>query len=175
MSSDFAMRPVTTATRPVLECLWQLYRHDLSEFRGTHGPSGFRGTLPGEDGRFHTRSLAPFLDDDEDRAAYLFFSGASPVGFALVTGVISEPRLMAEFFVVRGLRGHGVGRAAVDELFARHPGVWEIPFQEENVAAACFWRGVAARVAGDGFREERRPVPNKPEVPPDVWITVTVG
>jgi hypothetical protein len=30
-------------------------------------------------------------------------------------------------------------------------------------------------VAGDNFREERRPVPDKPDVPPDVWITITVG
>jgi predicted acetyltransferase len=175
MTPDFAMRPLAAETRPILEHLWQLYRHDLSEFRGTHGPSGFRGMLPGEDGKFHARSLMPFFHEDADRAAYLFYCGASPVGFALVSHLTSWPRLMSEFFIVRGLRRHGVGRAAVGELFALHPGMWEIPFQEDNVAAARFWRRVAASVDGDGFHEERRPVPDKPEVPPDVWITVTVG
>jgi predicted acetyltransferase len=63
----------------------------------------------------------------------------------------------------------------VDELFARHPGEWEIPFQENNVAAARFWRRVAASVAGADVLEERRPVPGKPEVPPDVWLTLTVA
>jgi predicted acetyltransferase len=175
MTADVAIRPVTAVTRPIVEHLWQLYRHDLSEFRGTHGPSGFRGTLPGEDGKFHARTLSPFFEEDPDRAAYLFSAGASPVGFALVSRVTSGPRLLSEFFVVRGLRRHGVGRAAVRELFALHPGVWEIPFQEDNVAAARFWRRVAASVDRDGFREERRSVPGKPEVPPDVWLTVTVG
>ena len=175
MASDFVMRPLTAETRPVVEHLWQLYRHDLSEFRGTHGPSGFRGSLPDEDGTFHTRGLAPNLKDDADRAAYVFYDGPNPVGFAFISRLTTQVRLMSEFFVVRGLRGQGIARAAVDELFARHPGEWEIPFQENNVAAARFWRRVAVGVAGEYVREERRPVPGKPEVPPDVWITITVG
>jgi predicted acetyltransferase len=175
MPPEFAMRPVTAETRPVVERLWQLYRHDLSEFRGAHGPSGFRGSLPDEDGTFHLRTLLPFFEEAPDRAAYVFYSGHNPVGFAFVSRLTSEVRLMSEFFVVRGLRGHGVGRAAVDELFARHPGEWEIPFQENNVAAARFWRRVALSVAGDRVREDRRPVPGKPQIPPDVWITIDVG
>jgi predicted acetyltransferase len=171
----FVIRRLSAEAQPVIERLWQLYRHDLSEFRGSHGPSGVRGTLPDEDGLFALRTLLPFLADDPDRAAYLFYDDARPVGFALVTGVASEPRLMSEFFVVRGMRRHGVGRDAVRELFALHPGAWEIPFQESNVAAARFWREIAASVAGNGFREEQRPVPGKPEVPPDVWIRLTVA
>jgi len=38
-----------------------------------------------------------------------------------------------------------------------------------------FWRRTAERVAHDGVREERRPVPGKPHIPHDVWITVKVG
>ena len=82
---------------------------------------------------------------------------------------------MCEFFVVRAARGHGVGRAAADALFALYPGAWEIPFQEENAVAARFWRRVAAETAGEGVREERRPVPGKPHIPPDVWLSLTVG
>jgi predicted acetyltransferase len=173
MTSELELRPLTPELRPVIERLWQLYRHDLSEFRGTHEPSGFRGSLPERDGAFHTRGLVPYLDDDVDRAAYVFHSGTNPVGFAFISGLRSHAHLMSEFFVVRGLRGHGLARAAVDELFSRHPGEWEIPFQENNVAAARFWRRVAAE-AGKNVREELRPVPGKPEVPPDVWITLVV-
>jgi predicted acetyltransferase len=156
---------VTGVTRPVVERLWQLYRHDLSEFRGS---------LPDVAGLFHTRPLDPFLDGDPDRAAHLFLQDG-PVGFALVSRIASGPRLMSEFFVVRAARGHGVGRAAADALFALYPGAWEIPFQEENAVAARFWRRVAAETAGEGVREERRPVPGKPHIPPDVWLSLTVG
>ena len=112
---------------------------------------------------------------DRDRRAYLFEVDGGPVGFGLVGRVTSGPKLMFEFFVVRAMRGQGVGRAAAEALFALHPGIWEIPFQEENPAAARFWRGVAAHAARDGVREERRPVPGKPEIPHDVWLTVAVG
>jgi predicted acetyltransferase len=174
MTADLAMRPIIAEDRPVVERLWQLYRHDLSEFRGEHDPSGFRGTLPVEDGTFNARGLLPYFQENADRAAYLFHIGARPVGFALMCGLTSEPRLVAEFFVVRGARRQGVGRAAVQKLLALHPGAWEIPFQEHNVAAARFWRGVATRVGCDAVREERRPVPGKPQVPPDVWITINI-
>jgi predicted acetyltransferase len=168
-----ALRRLTAETRPVAERLWQLYRHDLSEFRGTHGPEGFVGSLPDADGTFHRRTLVPFFEDDPDRAAYLFYRGESPVGFAFVNHLTTEARLMNEFFVVRGLRGSGIARAAVDEVFALHPGAWEIPFQERNVAAAKFWRRLAADV-GDNTREELRAVPGKPEIPHDVWLILTV-
>ena len=138
---------MTEITRPVVERLWQLYRHDLSEFRGT---------VPDVAGVFHTRMLDTFLDGDADRAAHLVLRH-SPVGFALVSRATSAPRLMAEFFVVRAVRRQGVGRAAVDALFALYPGEWEIPFQEDNVAAARFWRRVAAELAVEGVLEERRP------------------
>lgn len=165
------LRPLEPADRDVLERLWQLYRHDLSEFRGTHGPGGFVGSLPEADGRFHTRGLEPYLSPDPDRAPYLAWRDASPVGFVLVSRLTTPRFLMSEFFVVHGLRGRGVAGEMVEQIFARHPGVWEIPFQENNVAAARFWR----RIGGQSAVEERRPVPGKPEIPPDVWLTVRVG
>jgi predicted acetyltransferase len=174
MAVQLVLRELTPETRPVVERLWQLYRHDLSEFRGTHGPSGFRGVLPDEEGTFKLRGLVPFLEADPDRWGYLFSSGSSPVGFALIAGLSSDKRLMSEFFVVRGARRQGLGRAAVRELFSLHPGEWEIPFQESNDGAARFWRGVAVAAAGDSWREERRPVPGKPSVPPDVWLKLNV-
>ena len=165
MTATLSLAPVTEITRPVVERLWQLYRHDLSEFRGS---------LPDAAGAFHTRTLTPFLEGNADRRAHLFLRDG-PVGFALVARATSGPRVMSEFFVVRAARRQGLGRAAVDALFALYPGAWEIPFQEENAAAARFWRRVAAEVAADGVHEERRPVPGKPYIPPDVWLTLAVG
>jgi predicted acetyltransferase len=165
VTATLSLAPVTGVNGPVIERLWQLYRHDLSEFRGS---------LPDMAGAFHTRALDPFLAGDDERRAHLFLRDG-PLGFALVGRATSTPRLMSEFFVVRAARRRGVGRAAVEALFALYPGRWQIPFQEENVAAARFWRSVAAEVAVDGVDEERRPVPGKPHIPPDVWLTFAVA
>lgn len=156
------LRQVTPGTRPVVERLWQLYRHDLSEFRGY---------VPDADGAFPVRRLLSFFNDP-DRRAYLLYSGSTPAGFALVRGISEASRVVGEFFVVRAVRRQRVGHEAALELVRLHPGRWEIAFQEENPGAACFWRRVARTAVGNAWREERRPVPDKPEAPPDVWITL---
>ena len=92
-----------------------------------------------------------------------------------VRGVHTEPRVMGEFFVVRAARRSGVGRAAAVDAMRLHPGRWEIPFQEENPGAAAFWRRVATELVGSAWSEERRPVPEKPHIPPDVWLMLDVA
>jgi predicted acetyltransferase len=145
----------------VLTHLWQLYRHDLSEFWGT---------MPAEDGTFPLGRLPRYLDDP-DRRAYLLLDASTPVGFVCVRGLAGECRVMGDFFVVRAMRRRGVGRKAALAAFRAHPGRWEIPFQDDNTGAARFWRQVATTVAGDAWQEERRPVPGRPDLPPDVWIS----
>lgn len=157
------LREVTGETRPVLERLWQLYLHDLSEFRDSH---------PNEEGLFKTARLDAFLEPSGDRRAYLLAREGRPVGFVLVGGLDSGLHRVDEFFVVRSARRSGVGREAAAAAFARHPGRWAIGFQNENPQAARFWRRLAAELGTD-VGEELRPVPGKPHIPHDVILTAT--
>jgi predicted acetyltransferase len=136
----------------------------------SHDLSGFRGILPNSDGTFRSDRLeAAFAD--ADWAPYLVTSRERPVGFALARGLTGPTRVLNSFFVVRGARRTGIGLGAVREVLARHPGAWEVASQDLNVAAVHFWRRVAAEVAGRAWTEERRPVPGRPELPPDIWIS----
>lgn len=149
------LRSIGDEERPVLERLWQLYRHDLSEFRDSY---------PNADGLFKAMPA--------NVSGYFIDSDPGLAGFVLLGG--EDPRKIAEFFVVRSYRRQGVGQETALEVLRRHPGRWEIAFQEQNPKAARFWRRIAAEVAGEGgYREERRPVPGKPHIPPDVWLTLT--
>jgi predicted acetyltransferase len=154
------LTPMLADHRPVVERLWQLYSHDLSEFRGS---------MPGGDGLFLDGRL-PLYFGDPDRCGYLICAASEVAGFALVRGLSGDARVMGEFFVVRAVRRQGIGHAAAIEVLSRHPGPWEIPFQDENPGAARFWRRVATAVAASTWEEERRPIPGKPELPPDVWL-----
>lgn len=141
-----------------------MFRHDLSEFQGQ---------LPNPDGTFRSERLqAAFTDPDW--VPYLLAEGPRPVGFALVRGLTGQTRVLNSFFVVRALRRTGIGLLAVRELVAGYPGPWEVAFQDNNSAAVSFWRRVAADVAGDAWQEEYRPVPGRPGLPPDVWISFHV-
>jgi predicted acetyltransferase len=153
----------TAEQRQAAERLWQLYRHDLSEFRGS---------MPNGEGLYELGRLPSFFEDP-DRCGYLIYRGQALAGFAFIRGLSVEPKVVGEFFVVRAARRQHVGHEAAVHLLHRHPGGWEIPFQEENPGAARFWRRVAVDVAGAAVKEERRPVPGKPAIPPDIWLLLS--
>ncbi len=140
---------------PVFERLWQLYRHDLSEFRDSY---------PNADGLFKPHPKA-------DGIGYFIDSDPGLAGFVLVGD--RDPYAIDAFFIVRSYRRRGVGHDAALEAIMRHPGRWEIAFQDENPTAARFWRRIVAEITGADYREERRPVPGKPHIPPDVWLMFT--
>jgi len=147
---------------PLVERLWQLYQHDLSEFRHS---------APDAEGSFVAGRLTAYRERD-DRVGYLARRGNVPCGFALVHATGRGKPLMGEFFVTRSSRGSGVAAGFAREVLARHPGTWVIPFQDENPRAAAFRRRLAAEVLVD-VAEERFEVPGKPHLPPDVWMTGT--
>jgi predicted acetyltransferase len=169
-----SIRPTTPADRPVLERLWLLFRHDMSEVTGAlPDPTGqFRRerlnatfTEPGR------RGLIAHLEPDAGPAD----AAASPVGFALVRGLDGPTHVLSSFFVVRGARRSGIGRELAAHVLASFPGRWEIAFQDTNPPAVRFWRAVATDAVGQAWAEEHRAVPGRPDLPPDTWISLTTG
>ncbi|MEE1770194.1 GNAT family N-acetyltransferase [Streptomyces sp. JV185] len=161
--TDVSVRLADPADRPILERLWLLFQHDMSEFSGV---------LPGPDGTFRSDRLHAALTR-ADWAPYLLTGDGSPVGLALVRGLADPTRVLSSFFVVRGVRRTGIGLRAVQEVVAKHPGPWEVAFQQGNPSAVAFWRRVATEAVGEAWTEERRPVPGRPDLPPDTWISFT--
>ncbi|GAA2068465.1 hypothetical protein GCM10009801_16730 [Streptomyces albiaxialis] len=162
---EIRVRRADAADQPVLERLWLLCCHDMSEFNGH---------LPDPDGTFQSERLRTALDD-ETCDPYLLTVRERPAGLALVERSPGPAYELTAFFVVRGARRTGVGLTAVRQLVARHPGRWEVAFQDTNPAAGPFWRRAARELAGDAWTwtEERRPVPGCPDEPPDLWISLT--
>jgi predicted acetyltransferase len=165
VGSSPLLRDLTDADRPLVERLWQLYSHDMSEVRGT---------FPNGEGLYKAGRLPTYLDDP-DACGYLISHDDSPAGFAFVTGASDELKKMGDFFVVRAARRKGVGYRVARELVERHPGRWEIGFQGTNTGAPEFWRRVAADLGGADWIEERRPVPGKPHIPHDHFVIFTAA
>jgi predicted acetyltransferase len=161
-----SVRRTRAADRPMVERLWLMFRHDMSEFGGQ---------LPNPDGTFRTERLVAAFDDP-NWACYVFAGPEDrPVGFAIIRGLGGPVRVLNSFFVVRSVRRTGIGLQAVGVIFAEHPGSWEIAFQDANAAAVRFWHRVAKEFAGNDWSEERRTVPGRPDLPPDVWISFVVA
>lgn len=162
--TDFRLRLATAADRPTVERLWLMFRHDMSEFIGNY---------PNPDGTYRSERVhAAFTDPGW--APYLIERDEGPLGFVFVRDLDGPVRVLNSFFVVRPARRSGLGLRAVVDVFTRHPGAWEVAFLDANHAAVSFWRRAATEVAADAWTEERRPVPDRPDLPPDVWISFTV-
>jgi predicted acetyltransferase len=151
---------------PIVAWLWQLFRHDLATI--VNG-------LPYADGRYQTGPLERFPSDDG--MGYLAWRAHpktgedAPVGFALIDGLTGDRRSVPGFWVAPVLRREGIGRRLAVEALSRHDGPWSIGFQHDNPRAGTFWREVADIVFGPGrWSEEQRPVPGRPDVPPDHFI-----
>jgi predicted acetyltransferase len=123
--------------KPVLERLLQLYLHDFSEVRPlTLTP---HGTFP-------YRYLDHYFVE-AGRDALFIVAGDQIAGFALMRRLDDGTNQVAEFFVLRGHRRHGVGRAAARALFRRYPGRWSLEYDHANAPAGRFWPAVATEVA----------------------------
>jgi hypothetical protein len=161
------VRPVAGDQWDVVAWLWQVFRHDLATVVGG---------LPYADGRYRHAWVDPLPDDDT--AGYLAWTehpngGEAPVGLALVAGLGDERRRILGFWTSPVLRRTGLGTTLALDVLARHPGPWSIAFQRDNVGAGVFWRRIATTAfgaEGTAWTEEVRPVPGKPDVPPDHWI-----
>ena len=82
---------------------------------------------------------------------------------------------MDAFWTAPAARRGGLGLALASHVVAAHPGPWAIAFQHDNTRRAAAsgggWPTELFGPEGDGLdRGAMRPVPGKPEVPPDHWI-----
>jgi len=160
------VRPVADDQWDVVAWLWQAFRHDLAPVLGSY---------PQPDGRYKHDRLTAY--PAADRTGYLLWAPHpetgedAPVGLALVTGLDGPRRNLSSLFVVAAARSAGTGHRFALDVLARHEAPWTVAFQHDNHRAGSFWRRVADAAFGpDGWTEEQRAVPHRPDLPPDHWI-----
>jgi predicted acetyltransferase len=143
----------TQADAKLLENLLELYIHDMSEFLPLQ---------PGADGRFGYPRLALYWSEPATRHAFLIQSERGVAGFALVmrgSPASDDPEVLdvAEFFVLRGHRRSGIGRAAAMALWDELPGSWIVRVSQANRAGIPFWSEVVRAYTGGSFVERTLP------------------
>jgi predicted acetyltransferase len=146
--AKLSFQTAASEERALLENLMQFYAYDFSEVLEMH---------VGEEGRFADADLGSYWADAW-RHPFLLRVGGHPAGFALIaerskitgkSGIFD----MTEFFVLRGFRRHGVGRAAAFAAFDSFEGRWEVRQREENPGATAFWRRVIDEYTRGDYQE----------------------
>jgi len=160
-----SVRRATAADRPMVERLWLMFRHDMSEFGGQ---------LPNPDGTFRTERLVAAFED-RDWAGYVIAGPQDrPAGFAIVRASPAQP--------VSSTASSWCGRCGGPESGGR---LWALSSPSIPARGGCVPGCQRCRrvllapgrdeLAGSDWTEERRPVPGQPDVPPDVWISFTAA
>ncbi len=148
-SIDVELESVAEEDKTVLQHLLELCRHDYSEFDGNavdpHGLFGYK-----------------YLDHywtEAGRYPYFIKVSGQIAGFALIREMSERtatdpPYSVAEFFVLRGYRRGGVGKAAAQQLFDRFsPRRWIVGTIAQNTQARQFWRNVIGAYTRGTYEE----------------------
>ena len=135
--------PATQDQQPILANLIELYAHDFSEMADLQLNSS---------GRFGYAPL-PLYWQQPNRHPFLVTVDGRLAGFALVKqgSEISEDKDIwdvAEFFIVRRYRRHGVGKIVAHEIWKTFPGRWEVRVLERNQTGLAFWNRAIASFVG---------------------------
>ena len=145
-----SVRPIGEGERAAVRRLIQLYIYDLGGEQWGVEPDGSYGSR-----NWHRRFWSR-----HGRHRFVIRVGGRLAGFALVRdrADFAGPgvREIAEFFVLRKHRRHGVGTRVARALFERFPGRWEVAVLVWNVGAQRFWRGVIEDCATGEIVESRR-------------------
>ena len=144
-----ALIAAVPSDEPMLSRLKQLYVYDFSEIMPVD---------VGEDGVFVGGTSISSCWVEPWRHAFTIRVDAKIAGFCIVdrrsrlsgnTGVSD----VAEFFVMRRFRRHGVGLRAAHLAFDQFPGAWEVRERVHNVAATLFWRRAIDTYTGGEYTE----------------------
>src|SRR5712664_1258676 len=135
--------PATTEQQPVLANLLDLYAHDFSEFSDLK---------IGVEGRFGYEPL-PLYWRESNRFPFLVRANGDLAGFVLVqqgsqVSGAGEIWDVAEFFVLRGYRRHGVGLRVAHDVWSMFTGSWEVRVTDKNLVARAFWQRAVSEFTG---------------------------
>jgi predicted acetyltransferase len=143
-SASVEIIPASPEQEPIVAHLLELYAHDFSEFIDLE---------LGADGRFGYEQL-PLYWKESHRYPFLVTVNGHLAGFVFVrkgSQISGDKNVwdMAEFFVVRGHRRHGIGTKVAHHVWRKFPGKWEVRVIDRNQKAKEFWGEAIGKFIGN--------------------------
>lgn len=133
----------TSEQQPILANLIELYAYDFSEFSAVRIQA---------DGRFGY-PLLPLYWQEPNRFPFLVKVDGNLAGLALIkqgSEISGDLHIwdVAEFFIMRGYRKHGVGRQVAHQIWRKFPGRWEVRVTPRNLDGQSFWQRAISSFIG---------------------------
>ena len=145
----------TMVDYPLIQHMWLFYIYDMGRECGF-----IKGWECPADPTFVPDDITSYFKD-QARQAYLIKVEDEPAGFVLLNRVSTLPNTqwnMGEFFILAKFQGKGIGSMIARQLWAMHPGSWEISVIPENKSALAFWQKVIAKFTLNCYVEAMKDV-----------------
>lgn len=139
---------LVTVLKKDRELLWNINQKYLHEM------TNYYDDPMDEKGNYHYGHFDEYFSDSK-RVAYLLYDENTLIGFAMLNPYSciggNPDYTMAEFTIFPAYRRKHFAFDVVNALFEKHPGQWEIKYNEKNLAAKHLWNKVAASYSPDVF------------------------
>lgn len=160
---NFEIVPVQEDEKEILRNLMEKYLYEFSQYELCDvNPLGLYGYS--------------YLDaywTEEGRWAFFLKAEGQLAGFAMVNDYPEAGKTdycMSEFFVMYKYRRCGLGTWAVQQLFERFKGTWQLKYHPGNLPSVNFWNRVVDSWTQGSFRSETRPDVPYPDGTPGVVL-----
>ncbi|MFC7681833.1 GNAT family N-acetyltransferase [Paenibacillus sp. GCM10028914] len=158
---NVSIRLTDQSTKFIVNNLYPLYLHDLSEIWGwkpnKYGVYEDDETMTLND---QNKVFDVWWKNESVLFPYLIRVDEIPAGFAFVATPPYTPHgseyYLNEFFMLRPFRGKGAAEAAAIQMFNSHKGTWEIQTNpgDANKRAQSFWRRTLNHYTSGSYQEE---------------------
>jgi len=149
--------PATLQDYPIMQNMGRFYLYDMSEYLGISE----KWTLP-SDGLYTCIDFKKYWETD-NTSPFLVYYEKEVAGFVIVdkkTYSSNADFNMAQFFILRKFKRHGLGRHVAQTMFSRYPGTWEVMVLPGNEGAYRFWRNIITEHTNSNFQETTCEVPH---------------
>jgi predicted acetyltransferase len=144
---NIEIQPASLEDKTILRNLMELYAYDFSDFDQCDVDA---------DGLFGYNRLDHYWTEP-GRYPFLVRVEGKLAGLVLVRTLDeskTDPvRSIAEFFILRKYRHHGIGKEVAHRIFDMFPGQWSVAQVENNQPAQAFWRKVISEYTQGNFQE----------------------
>jgi predicted acetyltransferase len=137
---DIQIIPAKIEQQPVIKQLLELYTYEMTDL----------ADFDIHDNGYFGYDDLPLYWQDHNRYPYLVRVNKKLAGFVLIqkgSPVENDPEVwdVAEFFIMRKFRNHGVGQLVAQQIWREFNGRWQVRVWDNNKIAHAFWETVIGR------------------------------
>lgn len=141
---DIKLKEISLNKKNILDNLIQLYLHDISlDF-----PIDFDSST----GLYKYDNIKKYFKNENNKAFFIL-NNKEIVGFILLDFSIDKI-IIQEMFILNNYRRMGIGKIAVNLIFDKFKGIWEIKSLPCSINAERFWTSTIKEYTNNNFERQ---------------------